>query len=766
MTTYLKRKLSFVLQICWLVSAPVVIAQNPVPVSGIVLDDQGQAVVGVTVSATSISGTVTTQSDGRGRFVLPPQVLPVTLKALGKYVFSEAKVVTNLSPTETISLAIRYAIPPRQESLVITAAALNPTIDQRNESVYRNTLFYRDDQIFDTLAAGINTGQQEGGGKSLEIRRFGFNLDHGGVNGGLKVLVDDVQQNQETQGHGQGYLGALKTLSPELIDDVEILNGPFSAEYGDFSGLGVVHIRLKETLPDALMLRFQTGSFNAFRGFAGYSPAFKDADTFIAYEGSSSDGPFINPGRYRRNNVSGNYTRHLNQKESIGFKLNFGTNDFFSSGQIPLDLVANGQLNRFGFIDPFDGGRVRLGTVGAYFMRDMANGDILKADAFIGRSLFDLYSNFTFFLNDPLHGDEFQQHDSRLQEGANVQYLHPYHFLGQNALLIVGSNFHDNQINVGLFHTQARRVFDVATSAHAHVTNNAGYAQQSVDLWQQRLHLDAGLRFDYFRFDVDDRLNPTHSGLQSATRFQPKVGVAFTPSRSTPLTFYFNYGRGISSQDARGVVQRPAAPKISTTDFFQLGNAYNRKRISVSADLFLIDRSNEQVYVPDDGSFQFKGASRAYGWETKASVQIMNHLALNSGFTQVTNAFFLGTSPRVYVDSAPHSVANSGLTLTNWHGFIGSLRYRHISNYRLDGLDSAIRAAGLDVIDLSASKQIRRNLELNLAIDNLTNKHFFETQNFLESRVAPNAPIISRIHGTPGYPVGFTAGITYRIVRK
>src|SRR5205823_1399824 len=88
------------------------------------------------------------------------------------------------------------------------------------------------------------------GGKSLEIRRFGFNLDHGGVSGGLKVLVDDVQQNQATQGHGQGYLGSLKSLMPELVEEVNLINGPFSAEYGDFSGLGVVHIRTRETMPD------------------------------------------------------------------------------------------------------------------------------------------------------------------------------------------------------------------------------------------------------------------------------------------------------------------------------------------------------------------------------------------------------------------------------------------------------------------------------------------------------------------------------------
>src|SRR5947207_3670455 len=180
-------------------------------------------------------------------------------------------------PRQKVELHIHYSIALVDDSIVITATTLDP-LDRRNDAIYKNTLFSRDDQIFDTLAAGINAGQHEGGGKSLEIRRFGFNLDHGGVNGGLKVLIDDVQQNQGTQGHGQGYLGSLKALSPELIQDVTIINGPFSAEYGDFSGLGVVHIRQRESLPDALTLRLQGGTFNTGRAFLDLSPELKSPD--------------------------------------------------------------------------------------------------------------------------------------------------------------------------------------------------------------------------------------------------------------------------------------------------------------------------------------------------------------------------------------------------------------------------------------------------------------------------------------------------------
>ena len=244
------------------------------------------------------------------------------------------------------------------------------------------------------------------------------------------------------------------------------------------------------------------------------------------------------------------------------------------------------------------------------------------------------------------------------------------------------------------------------------------------------------------------------------------MSVAFTPSHRLPATFYFNYGRGISSQDARGVIEETSSPAISTTDFYQLGTSHRLKRFSVATDLFLIDRSHEQVYIPDDGSIEFKGPSRSYGYEAKLSIQLTKYLAFNGGLTQVMNAFFRGTSPRVYVDSAPHTVANGGLTLSTVHGFTGSIGYRHIGNYRLDGEDASIRASGLDVIDFSMKKSLRNWIDFNLSIDNLGNKRYFETQNYFESRLSPGDPAVARIHATPGYPFGVTAGLTFRWFRK
>ena len=738
-------------------------------IAGRVTDPQERAVPGaavrLTLSAAGISSETRTDVQGHYQFdSIKPGDYQLTVNAAG---FTPTTRDLRLVSGQLASVNLRFTeLTAEAQTLVVSSKTIEPSIDLRNSEVFNRTLFSRDDQLLQQMNAGINAGQHEGGGKSVEIRRFGFNLDHGGVNGGLKVLVDDVQQNQGTQGHGQGYLGSLKSLSPELIQDVTIINGPFSAEYGDFSGLGVVHIRQRETLPDQITIRLQGGNFNNSRGFLAFSPDVEHTDAYIAYDGSYIDGPFQNPGRYRRDNVNGNYTKSLSGDQKLGFRFIFGRNDFYSSGQLPLDLVSAGSLDRFGYIDPRDGGKVKLGTLSSYYSKSFTNGDTFKVDGFVGRSLFDLYSDFTFFLKDPVHGDAFQQHDSRLQEGLNAQYTHAHQLGPVAAVFTGGSNFHDNQINVGLYPREGRTPTGVTTRANVHVTNGAGYAQENVSLLHGRLLLGAGLRFDEFRYDVADRVNPEFSGVQSAGRWQGKGNMAFTPSHKAPLTLYANYGRGINSVDARGVVQMPDQPRLATTDFYQFGTSSNLGRFSFSTDLFLIDHSNEQVYIPDDGSFEFKGPSRAYGYEAKSSVQITHHVSLNGGLTKIVNAFFRDGEHRTYVDSAPHFVANAALTLAEWRGWSGSLRMRAINRYRLDGDDPSIVASGHTVFDMGVAKQVRRGVELNLTLDNLTSRDYYETQNYFDSRVTPFAPVVRRIHATPGYPLSVVAGVTFRLHGK
>jgi len=777
--------------------------------SGVVVTPQFELVPKVSITIDSQQGQLTTITNAEGEFRIEVPAGPLSVKVRDKNLLPIDMAFSDNDRLNNLRWTVTYIIPPVSEQVTIEARALTPEIELRNEAVYRNSLFARDDQLVHTLNAGINAGQHEGGGKSLEIRRFGFNTDHGGVNGGVKILVDNVQQNQVTQGHGQGYLGSLKSISPELVQDVTVINGPFSPVHGDFSGLGVVQINLRESMPDVFTARLQGGAFNTARGFFALSPSWKKIDSFIAFEPSYTDGPFLSPLRYRRDNVTGNLTYKFSDKSSIGVKLNFGSNNFFSSGQIPLDLVNAGQLDRFGAVDRDNGGKVQLGTIGVNFRKEWSSGAAFKADAFVGRSLFDLFSNFTFFLTDPIYGDEIQQHDSRLQEGANLQYIVPYKLGAGTSVLTVGGSVYFNQINVGLYPSIGRdpgRKFlpenidnpnVLVTKATANIGNYAGYVQNSFVFAGGHFRVDAGLRFDQFNFAVrgfelggrdsgngpcnSDFADPVNAanpcalildGSDSAGKFQPKLAIALTPSDDLPLTLYFNYGRGISSQDARGIVRNPDAPKISTTDFYQAGTSLNYRRLSFVFSTFLIDRSNEQVYIPDDGSIELAGRSRSYGIELRNSFRLNRHVSLNAGITQVLKAYYPGEftpdGRRVIVDSAPHTVANGAVVIDEIRGFNFTLNWRHISKYRLDGEDPSVTAAGHDVVDLFVSKRLKKWVSVNLSIDNLLNKRYYETQNYFESRVHPgyDSPAASRIHATPGFPFAVTAGLTFTLGGK
>jgi outer membrane receptor protein involved in Fe transport len=307
----------------------------------------------------------------------------------------------------------------------------------------------------------------------------------------------------------------------------------------------------------------------------------------------------------------------------------------------------------------------------------------------------------------------------------------------------------------------------VTTRANAHVSNAAGYLQENVSLYSHRLQFGGGLRYDTFRFGVQDRVDPAAVHISEwSGRVQPKANAAFTPTHRWPMTLHFNYGRGISSTDARSLIQDRQATKVATTDFYQGGVSHNFDRLSVSVDAFWIDRSNELVYIADDGSLEFLGPSRAYGWEAKTSFNLTRRLSLSAGLTKVTNAYYRDTQPRVYVDRAPHLVANAGLTLSYWKGWTGSVRMRAINGYRLDGQDATIRASGHTVFDLSLARIIRRGLEFNFAIDNFTDRFYYETQNYLESRPSPMRAASMGIHATPGYPLTVIAGLTFRFRGK
>ena len=331
--------------------------------------------------------------------------------------------------------------------MLIEETALTPDIERRNASVYNNTLFGRDDQLIQTLNAGINAGQHEGGGKSLEIRRFGFNTDHGGVNGGVKILVDNIQQNQGTQGHGQGYLGNLKSLSPELVEDVSIINGPFSAAYGDF-GLGVVKI-IEGSLPDSTDYAMQAGS-STHTGIVPTAQR-KEVNAFIDYELSQTDGPF-QTASYRRENVRENSRANARNAvfgvSSISGAMIFTRRDRFRSTSFC------GRRSTLRFYRPGKRRKSQARSLAGFSGRKELRRD---PKATLYRAALSSTSNFRLFKRSN-YGDEINRHDSR-PEGSSTIFK-PYNVSHQTRSLLAQS--FANQINADFTDDRRNRIANPA----------------------------------------------------------------------------------------------------------------------------------------------------------------------------------------------------------------------------------------------------------------------------------------------------------------
>src|SRR5262245_62129457 len=132
--------------------------------SGVIMTRKNEVVGGILITAATSSGELKTVSDADGSFhlMVPKEGIRIIIE--GKNVEPQEKILGIEDATENLEVIVEFRIPPIHESLVITAQALEPEIDRRNDAVYKNTLFGRDDQLLFTLDAGINAGQHEGGG--------------------------------------------------------------------------------------------------------------------------------------------------------------------------------------------------------------------------------------------------------------------------------------------------------------------------------------------------------------------------------------------------------------------------------------------------------------------------------------------------------------------------------------------------------------------------------------------------------------------------
>ncbi len=609
------------------------------------------------------------------------------------------------------------------------------------------------------MVPGLFIGQHAGGGKAEQIFLRGFDIDHGTD---IAISVDGMPVNMVSHAHGQGYAD-LHFLIPELIDNVTFKKGTYYAEKGNFATTGFVDFRTANTLANS-SIKVEAGMFNTVRtvgmfNLLGEGAKAKGQSAYIASEYMYTKGYFDNPQDFNRVNVFGKYAGALGKHHSLNLSGSYFSSRWDASGQIPDRAVASGLIGFFGAIDPNEGGKTSRGNGNAVLTSTLNNGSYFKNQLYYSRYAFALFSNFTFFKEDPINGDQIKQREDRNLYGYNGSY-HKVFYVGNTQVASeIGANIRlDRTTNSELSRTKDRTTLlspimlgDVAES------NAAAYISETV-AFSSRFSLNAGLRYDHFQNRYLDRLAGNIEGKASANIVSPKLSIYYQPNTNTQ--FYLSGGRGFHSNDTRVVVPQNGLQILPAAYGSDLGTVFKpTKNLLVNAALWYLWLDQEFIYVGDEGVVEPSGRSRRYGADVSVRYQPAPWLFADVDVNYSHGRAVDESKGQDYLPLAPRVTSIGGLTVKTNRNIYASMRYRYMGN-RPANEDYSTVADGYFVADAFVN-YTRKKYEIGFTVQNLFNTQWKETQFDTESRLMNEPQAVSEIHFTPGTPFFGKLSFTY-----
>lgn len=714
---------------------------HPIDVKGQVVSQEGEPLEAAVVSVDEqVSIT-----DVLGYFTL--RQVDVDDSLVVTYVGHETMVI----PLNTISLG---------ESLTIRLHAVAVNLSQIQISASTNALSQtikvdlatnpvRSSQEILRKVPGLFIAQHAGGGKAEQIFLRGFDIDHGTD---IAIGVDGVPVNMVSHAHGQGY-SDLHFLIPETVEQVDFSKGSHKTEVGNFATAGQVNFITKDRI-DNSMIRMEVGQFGTRRavGMVDLLGSVDGHNMYVASEMLLSDGPFESPQDLSRVNAMLNYSTYLKDGTAISAKISHFTSRWDASGQIPQRAVDAGIITRFGAIDDTEGGNTSRSSASLKVVKPLTSDTYLKSNLYLVDYDFELYSNFTFWLNNPLRGDQIRQSESRRMLGGDVSVNHGFNLVGMQGDLKVGATVRADRVDDVELSRTANRVETLSRVALGDVSElNTGVFTQ-VDLRQGKLAFSAGLRLDRFDFAYTDLLeaNPTKR-TTDAMIVLPKVHLSYRHNQQWQT--YLKASVGFHSNDARTAI-------LSTTDVssnilpaargLDLGTTWKpTDEMMIDACLWVLDMSQEFVYVGDEGIVEPSGHTFRRGIDLSIRRSISHHWYIDGDFNYTVARAVDEPVGEQFIPLAPIATLASGVSY-KIGGFSSSLRLRHLMD-RPANEDNTLTAAGFWVTDLSASYKWRK-ITAGVIVENLFNVAWNEAQFATESRLRDEVTPVEEIHFTPGVP--------------
>ncbi len=592
---------------------------------------------------------------------------------------------------------------------------------------------------------GMVATQHSGTGKANQYFIRGFNLDHGTD---FSAKLEGVPINLRSHGHGQGYLD-LNFLIPEMVETMRYHRGPYAAEIGDFSSAASVEFGLYDRLAETL-LSATVGEYGYYRGLGAGSTQIGETTLTGAVDFTGYEGPWDIDEDLEQFKFIGIYSRKAGPAD-IRMTLQGYDSKWNATDQIPQRAVDSGLIGPLGAIDDNLGGETsRFALTGLFdFGAWSINAYVVDYD-------FTLFSNFTYFLDDPLLGDEFEQRDNRRLYGLSIQGGdEPAKAVGNLALRWGGDLRYDDIDEVGLYGTAARVRTDIVRQDRVEELSLSAWGEAEWVL-SERLRALLGIRADWY----DSILSP-------------KATIAWRFSEH--LETYINYGRGFHSNDVRGATISvdplsgdpvDSVPVLVRSDGAELGLRFEQgHNFNATLTLFWLELDSELVYVGDAGTTEVNDTTERVGFESALFWQANQWLAVNAAYTNTDARFKVDQGGGREIPGAVKATATLGLNAVWQNGFSASARLRWLGEAPLLE-DNSVRSD--DSLLVNAGVAYRRGrAEFHLDVFNLLDADDNDIAYFYASRLygEPAAGVEDQ-HFHPLEPRSIRATVTWHWRRQ
>ncbi|NOY37624.1 MAG: TonB-dependent receptor, partial [Chlorobi bacterium] len=722
-------------------------------IRGKVIDSvTGSPLPGATVTVKgSVTGTTTDQA---GNFTLRSDSVIHTL--LVSYVGYKSKLVTIDEPAEYIVIDLEPT-EVRISQVSVTKLRMNPLKPLATVDVDMRPVNTSQDEL--RIVPGLFIAQHAGGGKAEQIFLRGFDMDHGTD---IAIGVDGLPVNMVSHAHGQGYAD-LHFLIPELIKNIDFGKGPYDAAHGNLATGGYVDFQTFRSL-DHNRIQLDIGDFNTKRlvtmtNLLGDYGKTHNQNAYLASEFYLTDGPFESSQQFKRYNLFGKYSNYVDPNHLLTVELSTFKSTWDASGQIPERAVEQGLIRRFGAIDNTEGGETARKNMLIRLNTTFRNGAGLENLLYMSDYDFTLYSDFTFFLHDPVHGDQIRQKEKRNLYGYSVKFNKEHHLGTWKGNMTAGGTYrYDAVRNQELSHTWKRlTTLDTINFGDIDELNAGMYVSENLS--KGGFMLNIGGRFDFFRFEYVDKLSPVYQH-QSVTKnlFSPKLSITQNLTRNWQA--YLRTGVGFHTNDARDVIAESGdkiLPRMYGVDLGTIWKPVDNLMIQSALWWSLMDQ--EFVFSGDEGTVEATGRSQRTGMDLSVRYQLNRWLIADMDMNYAVPRYVDEPRGQNYIPLAPVLSGVGGIQVKLKNGFGGSLRYRYMAP-RPANEDYTVTALGYTVFDATLHYR-KPAYELALLVENLFNTDWNEAQFDTESRLPFETRPVSELHFTPGTPFFLKARIAW-----